>query len=99
MGNFSNFARRSAFYTFGGLVGADPDPSYDLSVVMATVTWLIGRFDDGQMTDFANLEEFQTFMEQITGNFGSPSPVEDILAAYPGLTEDMIDLILASIET
>ncbi len=33
------------------------------------------------------------FMERITGNYGRPEPVEDILKDYYGLTEEIINTI------
>lgn len=51
-----------------------------------------------QGSDCDSSEEFETFMEQITGNFGRPDPVESIIAAYYGLTEEIINTVLEAID-
>lgn len=81
---------------FTQMVGADFTPETTPGAKWNATSFLAGEFGGSSHDED---DRFTTFMEQITGNFGRPDPVESIIAEYYGLTEEIIDTILAAIDT
>lgn len=93
--------RNNVIEEFTNLFGVPPHINSQKDDLTNLVNWrdacAFARFTfGGEEADGEN--EFTTFLEQITGNYGRPDPVENILAEYWGLTDEIINTILEAID-
>lgn len=86
---------------FTRILGVSPHKNTDYEKRFIAVKFLVSWFK-GQAHD--ENEDFECFMERITGNYGRPEPVDSILKDYPesedrpALTEEIINAILEAID-